>query len=307
MSKAFIDVIIPCYNTGRYLREAIDSVLAQTLLPAKLIVINDGSTDDSGEIADSYVKTYTGPVEIIHHRQQNAGPSVARNFGLSISTSDYIAFLDADDYWMPDKLKRQMEVFELGVFPDLGLVYIQHELMDEKGNRMTNVPVLQIDRKAQGMIFNQLCMHNLITASASGVLLTRRCIELTGEFDAELRAGEDWDYWLRASKNVAFDYLNEPLVKLRMHPNNTQNDIGWMNANMLRFYKKWLPQISNSEALREWAFQIAKPVWKTTDSKQAMQLIRETFTSDDLRRLYPRTFGSLWLYVQLQKFRHLLS
>jgi len=281
MSKASIDVIIPCYNTGRYLREAIDSVLAQTLLPAKLIVINDGSTDDSGEIADSYLKTYTGPVEIIHHRQQNAGLSAARNAGLAKSTS--------------------------GKIPNLGLVYIQHELMDEKGNGMTNTPVLQIDRKAQGMIFDQLCMYNLVTASASGVLLTRRCIEFTGHFDTGLRALEDWDYWLRASKHVAFGYVTEPQVKLRSHSNNMQKDTVRMNTNMLRFYKKWLPQISNPEALREWAFQIAKPVWTTTDSKQAMQLIRETFTSDDLRRLFPRTFGSLWLYVKLQKFRYLLS
>jgi glycosyltransferase involved in cell wall biosynthesis len=307
MSKASIDVIIPCYNTGRYLREAIDSVLAQTLLPAKLIVINDGSTDDSGEIADSYLKTYTGPVEIIHHRQQNAGLSAARNAGLAKSTSEFVAFLDADDYWMPNKLKLQMEVFESGKIPNLGLVYIQHELMDEKGNGMTNTPVLQIDRKAQGMIFDQLCMYNLVTASASGVLLTRRCIEFTGHFDTGLRALEDWDYWLRASKHVAFGYVTEPQVKLRSHSNNMQKDTVRMNTNMLRFYKKWLPQISNPEALREWAFQIAKPVWTTTDSKQAMQLIRETFTSDDLRRLFPRTFGSLWLYVKLQKFRYLLS
>lgn len=303
MRKASIDVIIPCFNTGRYLREAIDSVLAQTYLPVKLIVVNDGSTDNSGEIIDSYLNTYKGPVEIIHHRQQNAGLSAARNAGLARSTSEFVALLDADDYWMPDKLKLQVEVFESGTIPDLGLVYIQHELMDETGNRITNVPVLQVDRKARGMIFDQLCVHNLITASASGVLLTRRCIEKTGQFDTGLRAVEDWDYWLRASQHVAFGYVTEPQVKIRVHSNNMQKDTVRMNTNMLRFYKKWLPEISNPEALREWAFQIAKPAWKTANSTQAMQLIRETFTTGELRKLYSRTFGSLWLYVQLQKIR----
>jgi glycosyltransferase involved in cell wall biosynthesis len=304
MAHGSIDVIIPCYNTGRYLRQAIDSVLAQTYLPTRLIVVNDGSTDDSGEIIDSYVNTYQGAVEIIHHRQQNKGLSAARNAGLARSSSEFVALLDADDCWMPDKLRLQMEVFAKTDLSDTGLVYIQHELMDEAGNLVTTVPALQIDDKARGMIFDQLCVHNLITASASGVLLTRKCIELTGEFDTKLGAVEDWDYWLRASRNVAFDYVKIPQVKLRMHANNMQKDKTRMNLNMLRFYKKWLPEVAQPEALREWAFHIAKPAWQTKETKQILAQIRQIFPKEDLRKLYAHTFGSLALYVFLQKLRH---
>lgn len=123
-----VSVVIPCYNAEKYLRQAIDSVFAQTYSNLELIVVNDGSTDKSGAILASYGDR----IRVIH--QQNQGLSAARNVGIASALGEYVAFLDADDYWQPDKLRQQIAVMEAN--PNLALCHTQFEMVEADGSHI---------------------------------------------------------------------------------------------------------------------------------------------------------------------------
>ena len=119
---ADVDVIIPLYNNARFVGEALRSVLAQTLPPQSVIVVDDGSTDDGAQVVQRFIADTNAPTRISYVHQPNAGPNAARNMGVARSTATFLAFLDADDLWHPTKLEKQMAVF--GDAPvTLGLVY----------------------------------------------------------------------------------------------------------------------------------------------------------------------------------------
>ncbi|MCE2772069.1 MAG: glycosyltransferase family 2 protein [Bacteroidetes bacterium] len=303
MTVASVDVIIPCYNTGCYIREAVESVLAQTVLPGRIIVVNDGSTDHTAELVQELIEKNRTSTKIVHHYQSNAGLSAARNKGISLSNAEYIAFLDADDVWMPQKLERQLEVFSNTQWSDLGLVYGGFRFIDEKGASVTGEYVLPLNPNMRGKVFEKLTLGNAVNGSASCVILKRLCTSATGGFDTALKAFEDWDYWLRVAQNFSFDFVNEDLVKIRLHTNSMQKDRLHMRRNAILFYKKWTPRINVQEALAEWGFQLAKAVYIDGWNASALRELNRELPGDVKRKLFRRTFGSLTLYAALQWLR----
>lgn len=197
-SKPLVSVIIPTYNRGWIVREAIDSVLAQDFHDFELIVVDDGSTDDTADILKSYHDRITVLI------QPNNGVSAARNKGIRASSGRYIAFLDSDDRWLPQKLSRQIDFFDGN--PDAQICQTE-EIWIRNGRRVN--PKTR-HRKPSGMIFErslQLCL-----VSPSAVMIRRVLLDRVGLFDENLPACEDYDMWLRVSSRFPVYLIENPLI-----------------------------------------------------------------------------------------------
>jgi glycosyltransferase involved in cell wall biosynthesis len=196
--KTRVSVIIPTYNRGWIIKEAIDSVLAQDYREFELIVVDDGSTDDTDDILNSYRG------DIMVFRQENQGVSAARNRGLAEASGRFIAFLDSDDLWLPQKLFRQIEFFDKN--PDAQICQTE-ETWIRKGVR---VNPKNRHKKPWGMIFEPSLALCLVSPSA--VMIRRSLFEKVGGFDETLPACEDYDLWLRISCRYPVYLIETPLI-----------------------------------------------------------------------------------------------
>ncbi|MGE5500997.1 MAG: glycosyltransferase family 2 protein [Ignavibacteriales bacterium] len=195
-----VSVIIPTFNRAGILPRAVSSVLAQTVRDFELIVVDDGSTDGT----ELVVRRFADP-RVRYLSQKNQGVAAARNRGLAEARGDFIAFLDSDDEWLPQKLERQLDVFTRGP-SRLGLVYTGVETISSAG-RSVQKPT------GRGLIFPRMLHRNLIHGGGSNVLLRRVVLPFVGGFDSSLPAAEDYDLWLRISRFFEVDYAPAPLVR----------------------------------------------------------------------------------------------
>jgi GT2 family glycosyltransferase len=193
-----ITVIIPVYNRPAFVKEAIQSVLDQTWSNLEIIVVNDGSTDNTPLVLQSF----GDKIRVIH--QENKGVSAARNTGIQNSDSRWIAFLDSDDIWLPEKLSTQMHFFEN--HPDAKICQTE-EIWIKNGKRL--YPKKK-HKKKSGMIFEH-CLP-LCIVSPSAVMIHREMFDLVGTFDESLPACEDYDLWLRISCQYPIYLLDQPLI-----------------------------------------------------------------------------------------------
>jgi glycosyltransferase involved in cell wall biosynthesis len=197
-AKTRVSVIIPTYNRGWTIGEAVDSVLAQDYREFELIVVDDGSTDNTPEILDAY----GGTIKVF--RQENKGVSAARNRGIAEASGRFIAFLDSDDLWLPQKLSRQVEFFN--TTPD-ALICQTEEVWIRSGVR---VNPKKRHKKPSGMIFEPSLALCLVSPSA--VMIRRSLLEIVGNFDEALPACEDYDLWLRISCRFPVYHIDTPLI-----------------------------------------------------------------------------------------------
>lgn len=225
MSK--VSVIIPTYNYAHYIEEAIDSVLAQTYKDYEIIVVDDGSTDNTKEVVSKY-----GP-KIKYIYQENQGLSAARNTGIKNSNGEYIAILDSDDLWLPWKIEKQMKLFEAN--SGVGLVYSDGFAFGEEGV-FDDFLFEENMNFYRGRVFDKLLLNNFIPCPSA--LVKRDCFNKVGLFDTSLDACEDWDMWLRISLHYEIDYVNEPLVKHREHKGSMQTKVEMMEEADLKVLNK---------------------------------------------------------------------
>ncbi|MDQ7782108.1 MAG: glycosyltransferase [Desulfomonilaceae bacterium] len=193
-----VSVIIPTYNRAHVLGRAIRSVLTQTYRDFELIVVDDGSTDDTAGLQ----ALRDGRVTLV--RQANRGVSAARNAGIRRSRGALLAFLDSDDEWLPDKLARQVD--RAGSNEPYFVCHTD-EIWVRDGKI---VPQKRIHRKQGGRFFERSLQRCLI--SPSSVMLSRFLLDRVGRFDEDLPAAEDYDLWLRITAFWDVDFINEPLV-----------------------------------------------------------------------------------------------
>jgi glycosyltransferase involved in cell wall biosynthesis len=193
-----ISVIIPTYNRGWIIKEAIDSVLAQDYVNFELIVVDDGSTDDTHDILNSYQKNF------LVLRQNNKGVSAARNRGFAAASGRFIAFLDSDDIWLPQKLSQQVDFFQSN--PDA--LICQTEEIWIRNNVRVNPK--KRHKKPSGMIFEPSL--SLCLVSPSAVMIKKNLFEEVGLFDETLPACEDYDLWLRVSCRHPVHLIDTPLI-----------------------------------------------------------------------------------------------
>ena len=229
MALERVSVIIPTFNYGSYLPEAIDSALAQTRALHEIIVVDDGSTDNTREIAERFGD------KIVYVYQQNAGLSAARNTGIRHSTGDVVAFLDADDVWYPEKTAKQLEAFNGD--PDIGMVYCSiREFDSTTGQTLT---VWTRGGNELGALEALLMFHeSTVIAIGSTGMVRREVIESIGDFDTGLRHSEDWDFSYRVARKYKLAFVPEVLAGYRNHGTNMHKNIGAMEKAMVRCFEK---------------------------------------------------------------------
>lgn len=218
----FISVIIPTYNCARFLMESVGSVLSQTYRPYEIIVIDDGSTDNTKEVLQPVMQR----IKYVQ-LEQNKGSPVVRNIGIQAAQGEYVAFLDADDVWLPEKLQTDRECFDK--HPDVGMVYSKHINIDEKGVVFHGA---MKKRLPCGKIFVQLFSEQNFIITSS-VVVRKAVFETTGLFDEQLFNCQDWDMWLRIAFYFKSAGIDKPLVKYRHNPHSLSKN----RDNVLKYQK----------------------------------------------------------------------
>lgn len=224
-----VSVIIPAYNQADYLEYAIQSVLSQSFANFEVVVVNDGSTDNTEniltEISDKRIRVIWQP---------NSGLSAARNTGIRISSAPLITLLDSDDFFLPEKLS--VLVSYLDNHPEIGMVSGGTVLVDQESK-----PFRQIIKTPEAIQLPELLFSNPFVPSS--VVMRRSWFDMVGLFDETLRACEDWDLWLRmASAGCQFAWVEQPLAAYRFHLGQMTRDSGRMRNAIFKTLGKFFDQ-----------------------------------------------------------------
>jgi len=248
-----ISVVIPAYNSAATLAAAIDSALSQTRPPDEIIVLDDGSTDNTKELVSGYGE------RIRYFYQPNGGLAAARNRGTELASGDWVAYLDADDMWRPDKLALQER--QVQARPEAALVY-------------TNATVLGLDGEGEiyadpETIWPELRCRNLFAASST--MAHRQKLMELGGFNPKLRVCEDWDMWVRLRRLYPFTAVPEPVTIYRQ----TQGSLS-SNAERMLAGAASIRESTLLAGLSSWR----KPLWRrridATQFMHAAEMVRES-------------------------------
>lgn len=235
-----VSVVIPTYNYGRFVEEAIRSVLVQTYSETEILVVDDGSTDGT----DAIVSAYRDTVQYI--KQCNMGVSAARNRGVAEANGSYIAFLDADDVWMPRKLELQLDEAEGS--GKIGLVYCGMYYIDQHGRIVGEEKC----RARSDTLRSLLVEGNVITGSSSAALVPTRLIKTLGGFDMALSLSADWDMWIRIASSHRVACIAEPLLKYRIHSEAMHYDRTLYEAESLGVVAKFFATLQLNHPLHRY-------------------------------------------------------
>jgi len=269
--ESLVSIIIPCYNGEAYLQEAIESALSQTYQPVEVIVVDDGSTDRSPEIAQKF------PVRYI--RQPNRGLTKSRNLGVRKSRGSYVVFLDADDRLKPDAIKTGLRV--LAEHPECAMavgdhIFVSHEGRQIAGSRKECLPASH---------YEALLKSNFIEM-ISTVLFRRSVLEDVGGFDTRLRVAEDYELYLRIARDYPICCHSTVVAEYRMHQANASHNSALMLAATLQVLRSQQRYV-RGDARRLFAFLEGIRAWRKQYGRQlASELARSyrTLQVDDLRR-----------------------
>jgi len=266
-----VSVIVPCFNAADYVGQALDSALGQTHGNVEIIVVDDGSTDSTPEVLAGYADR----VRIL--RQQNSGSAAARNRGIDAATGELIAFLDADDFWFPDKL--QMQVSHLMSCGDCGVVYCGWLALSADSDGRFPQPVRSapnvgedlIDPDRSGWLYHLLLQDSVVHTSTA--VFRRDVIESVGRFDESLRRGQDLDYWLRASRVTQIHKLSAVLSVYRLHAESITRQPNPVNYRA-RVIEK---------ALATWG--LADPTGRMLDPRVVRQVLKQSWRGHGYQHL----------------------
>jgi glycosyltransferase involved in cell wall biosynthesis len=229
-----VSVVIATRNYGHYLAGAIHSVLKQTVSDLEVIVVDDGSTDDTADV----IRPFLVDSRVRYLRTDGLGQSRAKNLGILQARGPLVAFLDGDDEWLPTKLERQLPQF---AEPTIGVVYSRRTLMDSAGRELRASPATL----ARGNIYDIMLVQNPICFSS--VVVRKEVFEAVGLFDPTLPLAIDYDLWLRVARHFAFDYVDEPLVRYRTGHANLSSRITERLAGVLAILRRSLGRRRNAE------------------------------------------------------------
>ncbi|MDP6673510.1 MAG: glycosyltransferase, partial [Gammaproteobacteria bacterium] len=221
-SNPLISIVVPAHNAATTIKETIDSVLRQTLTDFELLIIDDGSTDDTvkivANITDSRVHCFSFA---------NEGPSAARNRGIERTTGEFVAFLDADDLWLPGKLAAQVDALRRN--PDAALAFSWSDSIDEAGTFLkkgNHVP-------PEDSVYEQLIVWNFLD-NGSTPMIRRKTLSGAGAFDEGLRYGEDWDMWLRLAYRYPIICIPEVHVLYRVRQSSASSNVTQLAEGTLK-------------------------------------------------------------------------
>jgi glycosyltransferase involved in cell wall biosynthesis len=234
MMRPIVSAIVPTYNAERFLAQALDSALAQTLRDIEVVVVDDGSTDTSGAIADRYAAAHPGIVRVIH--QPNQGLCHARNAAVAAARGRYFALLDADDVWLPHHLEDC--VAELERRRDLALVHADIERIDVRGGSLGRNTRLW-DRIGEDAFLALFLRREHVCCPTA--VFRREIVESVGAFDERFnRLGcEDRDLWLRIAAVAPIAFIPEVHARYRLHGNNMSANFDKMRQARIRLVDKF--------------------------------------------------------------------
>lgn len=241
-----VSIVTPTYNRAGFIAQAVDSVLAQTMPDWELLIVDDGSTDDTREV----LAGYQGDPRIHYFYQPNRGQSVARNNALEKVRGDFVGFLDSDDLWCADKLERQLALFE--DHPDVGIVHGDESIIDEKGQEVSRENM----RRYSGRITPQLLADNSVSITTA--LVKRECFDEMGGFHASHGVADDYDLWLRFSARYRFHYEPGIFASYRMMADQISSDKRRRFAANEMIIKNFLNQYGHMLAAREKRWGLAR-------------------------------------------------
>lgn len=237
-----VSVLIPSYNYARYLRIAVNSVLSQSYSDLEVIVTDDCSTDESRQILEECRRADSRVVCVLH--DVNRGLAGARNSGLAASSGEFIALCDADDVWLPNKLKTQLECFERE--PNIGLVHSDSFIINGNGNPTGQRFSAMFHGKSQktaGSLFEVMCLRNFLCVPT--VIMRREALENVGGFPFGLRSLEDWVCWTKIARTCPFGYVDYPLAQYRIHGSSLSNNQQNMARSRVSALKLLLAEYSD--------------------------------------------------------------
>ena len=236
--KYLITIIIPTYNRANLLSRAIKSVLNQTFKDFELIVVDDGSTDNTAEVIKKF-QEQDKRIRYIQH-DKNKGTAATRNIGIKAAKGEYIAFLDSDDEWFPEKLEKQVSLFEHSLRKNLGFVSCNYlEFYSESGREV----LYRVPRHKSSL---KVLLESNTLCNSSNVMIKKEVFDNVGHFDEKIKIGEDWDMWIRIAQKYNFDFVEEPLFKYYIHQNNImkttsnlrkEKDIEYIFQKYKEYYK----------------------------------------------------------------------
>jgi glycosyltransferase involved in cell wall biosynthesis len=233
-----VSVVIPAYNAALTIGQTLDSVFSQTFRNFEVVLVDDGSTDRTRDAVAGY-----GDRIRVLAKVNEGKPAATRNIGVREARGELVAFLDADDWWREDKLERQVAVF--GGRPDVGLVYTADATVDTAGKILSVNPC---PVGARGRIYELLAVRNLMVGSS--VMARRKAILQAGGFDENLTSIENWDLWIRISRDWAIEYIDEPLTLYRVHEGNRSSNVELRRQNVFRVLAKYHDPRDRSLAAR---------------------------------------------------------
>jgi len=278
-----VSVIIPTFNRAKYIGEAIDSVLAQTYPVSEIIVIDDGSTDRTKDI----VRKYGHPVKYVF--QENRGPSSARNMGLRMAQGNYIAFIDSDDMWEPDKVEIQIDFFRK--YPQVDFVF--GHMANFSSSDSSHEPEILNKRvcryfkenyRSPERALDYLMIENVIPTPT--VMFKSNCLKTVGFFNENLFCTEDFDFWLRFVYHCRIGFIDRIFIRRRLHATNIINDY------LLRFQSKLtvleafgrkypdLPKSTKRElrrAIRKTNYRLGSYYFKLRDFDNSFRFLKRAF------------------------------
>ena len=295
LSIPVVSIIIPTYNRGAAIRETIESVLTQTIVAdLEIIVVDDGSEDNTLSFLQN---EYSNNAQIRVVNQKNAGVAVARNRGLQEARGDFIAFLDHDDLWLPQKLEKQLAAFQNRDKVDVVTCDWQ--------NFQTEVPAALISSTRclpTGNVYRRFLNRNHIV-SMSVPLIRARALENV-RFDPQTQPSDDWDLWLRLARVGQFENVPEVLVFYRVHKDQQSGNSAKMLASMKRVFRKQLPFARRKPLQRLLIFASirfadshelyvqAKNAWFESRNQELLKVIAHILLRYPLALLSPG-----WLYL----------
>ena len=210
-----VSIVIPSYNRADYVSATIDSILSQTFRDWELIFIDDGSTDAT----ESILAAYISDPRIKYFKQKNSERAVARSYGISLASGDYICLVDSDDIWYPEKLEKQLNTMYAN--PELILCYASVDRIDLSGHLMK--PARRQYQGCSGDVYSELLKRNFIP-SVTPMIRAEFARRVTPQV-TEFIPYEDWDFWLRLSRLGKFYHIREPLGAYRLHPGQSVQNV----------------------------------------------------------------------------------
>lgn len=267
-----VSIIIPTFNRRDYITIALDSVRVQTYKDYEIIIIDDGSSDDTKEVLKPYQEN------VRYFYQDNRGIPATRNKGIREAKGDFIAFLDSDDHWLPEKLERQIECFSK--HPHYGMVATRCSCTTPEGK------FLKKNRPGKsGWILTDLFKANFIRTSSA--MIKKECLEEIGLFDESLPECEEYDLWLRIAKQYPIGFIDEPLTVYTDNPQGVSTDSLAGRLQRLKvlekdYLKECIPQALYRKRLASNYHYVGRHYLKQGEKREGKKYLKHAITLDPL-------------------------